>query len=91
MFLVGYNLQRSAGLCSDQLTWSLRDVKEDLSLSLRRESIWRTGGIAPFILNLGASWRRVVNLRPRPLYPGGKNSGTQSLGGWISLRAGVNL
>jgi len=32
-FLAGYNLQRSAGLCSDQQTWSLRDVKEDLSLS----------------------------------------------------------
>jgi hypothetical protein len=32
-FLAGYNLQRRAGLCLDQQTWSLRDVKEDMSLS----------------------------------------------------------
>jgi hypothetical protein len=25
--------------------------------------------IAPFILNLDARWRRVINITPRPLYP----------------------
>ena len=26
-------------------------------------------GIAPLTLNLGTGWRRVVNVRPQPLYP----------------------
>jgi hypothetical protein len=33
---------------------------------------WRhigVGGITPLILNLGARWRRVVNLTPWPFYP----------------------
>jgi hypothetical protein len=29
---------------------------------------WGNGGIAPFILNLGTSWRWVVSFTPRPLY-----------------------
>jgi len=34
---------------------------------------WRSGGIAPRILDIGTRWRWVVSFRPRPLHPQGKN------------------
>ena len=33
------------------------------------EAYRRSGDITPLILKLAAGWRRVVNLKPRPLYP----------------------
>jgi len=33
-----------------------------------------SGGIAAFILNVGARWRWLVSFMPRPLYPRGKSS-----------------
>jgi hypothetical protein len=33
------------------------------------EKYWRIGGIAPGIVNLCTSWRRVVTFTPGPLYP----------------------
>jgi hypothetical protein len=33
---------------------------------------WRSGGIAPHILDLGTGWRCVVSFTPRPLYPKGR-------------------
>lgn len=40
----------------------------------------RNGGIIILILNLGARWKRVPNLTPRPLYPQ-RLSGTHYIGG----------
>jgi hypothetical protein len=37
------------------------------------EGVLRSGGIAPRIPDLGASWRLVVRFTPRPLYPKGKS------------------
>jgi hypothetical protein len=42
------------------------------------------GCIDPHFLDLGTSWRWVVNFTPRPLYPRGK------VGGWVDLRAGLD-
>jgi hypothetical protein len=47
--------------------------------------------IEPHFLDLGTSWRRVVNFTPRPLYPRGLSaSGTHWIGGWVDLRAGLD-
>jgi hypothetical protein len=35
---------------------------------------WASGGIAPYILDLGTRWRLVVSFTPRPLYPQEKNA-----------------
>jgi len=37
------------------------------------KTYWRSGDIAPRILDLGSSRRWVVSLTPRPLYPQGKS------------------
>jgi hypothetical protein len=37
------------------------------------KAYWRSGGIAPRILDLCTRWRWVVNFTPRPLYPQGEN------------------
>jgi len=34
---------------------------------LRHEDVWRSGDIAPRILNLGTRWRCVVSFTRRPL------------------------
>jgi hypothetical protein len=39
------------------------------------EAYQRSGDITPLILKLAARWKRVVNFKPRPLYPG---EGTQT-------------
>jgi hypothetical protein len=51
------------------------------------KTYWRSGGIAPRILNLGARWRWVVSftLRPRERTPG-----THWTGGWMGLRASLD-
>jgi hypothetical protein len=46
--------------------------------------------IVLLILDLGARRRWVVSTTPRPLYPREK-PGTQCTGGWVSLRAGLNV
>jgi hypothetical protein len=40
---------------------------------MRLEGVWGNGCIDSRILDLGTSWRRVVNFTPRPLYPRGKS------------------
>jgi len=42
-----------------------------LSSAQRHEDAWRSGGIAPRILNLDTGWRWVVLFMPRMLYPRG--------------------
>jgi hypothetical protein len=37
------------------------------------KTYWRSGGIAPRILDLGTRWRWVVSFTPRLLYPQGKS------------------
>jgi hypothetical protein len=41
--------------------------------ALRHKGIWGSGCIDPHFLDLGTSWRWVVNFTPRPLYPQGKS------------------
>jgi hypothetical protein len=41
--------------------------------SQRNESVWVNRGLAPFVLSLGARWRRVVSFTPWQLYPKGKS------------------
>jgi len=43
--------------------------KKKGSLSVRRAVVWGSRGIALFILNLDARWRRVVSFMPILLYP----------------------
>jgi hypothetical protein len=52
-------------------------VKVKLSLCLTKppamKTYWGSGGIAPYILNLGTRWKSVVTFTPRPLYLWCKN------------------
>jgi hypothetical protein len=52
-------------------------VKIKLSLCLTKhhamKTYWRSGCIAPRILDIGSRWRWVVSFTPRPLYPQGKS------------------
>jgi hypothetical protein len=41
-------------------------------------------------LDLGTSWRWVVNFTPRPLYPRGKSPWYLWIGGWVNVRAGLD-
>jgi hypothetical protein len=46
-----------------------------VKVKLKRRAMkacWRSGGIAPCILELGTKWKRVVSFTPRPIYPQGK-------------------
>jgi hypothetical protein len=54
------------------------------------EDVWRRGNIASCILNLGNGWRWVVSFTLRPLYSRGESTGTHWIGGWVSLRVGLN-
>jgi hypothetical protein len=52
-----------------------------------------SGGIDPNFLDLGTSWRGVVSFTALPLYPpppGERTPGTQRIGGWVGLRAGLD-
>jgi hypothetical protein len=40
---------------------------------------WRSGSIAPRILNLGAGWKWVISFTPRPFYLPGKENRRYSL------------
>jgi len=40
-----------------------------LNQSPRHEETWRSGGMAPHILNLGTRWKQVVSLTPPPPPP----------------------
>jgi hypothetical protein len=46
------------------------------------------GSLTPLFLKPGISWKWVVSLAPRPLYPWGKNSGTRSVEGRVGHGAG---
>jgi hypothetical protein len=41
--------------------------------ALRHEGVWGRGCIDPRFLDIGTSWRWVVNFTPRPLYPRGRS------------------
>jgi hypothetical protein len=57
----------------------------------RPEQAQRVGrGIAVLFRDLGARRGWVVNLTPRPLYPP-ESPGTHCTGGWVGLRAGVDV
>jgi hypothetical protein len=46
---------------------------------------------APLILHLDTRWRRVVNLKPRPLYPGERTKVLISVEGGVGHRTGLNV
>jgi hypothetical protein len=54
---------------------NVKKVKLSLCLTKHHgmKTYWRSGGIAPRILDLGTRWRWVVSFTPRPLYPQGKS------------------
>jgi hypothetical protein len=49
-----------------------------------------SGCIDPHFLDLGTSWRWVVNFTHRPLFRREKAPGTHWIGGWVDLRAGLD-
>jgi len=55
------------------------------------EGIWGSGGVASLILNLGFSWRWVVNLMPLLLSSVKEPLGPHWIGGWVGPRAGVDV
>jgi hypothetical protein len=66
-------------------------VKVKLPLCLTKhhamKTYWRSGGIAPRILDLGTRWRWVVSFTPRPLYPRERAPGAHWIGGWVGPKA----
>jgi len=61
------SLNTAAGMSTAyRVMFSCIQIKLSLSTPWRHRD---SGGIAPLILNLGASWRWVINITPRPLYP----------------------
>jgi hypothetical protein len=50
---------------------------------------WGSTGTDPLILNLGATWSRVVNFIPHPL-PQGTIPGTLWVGGWSEPMLGLD-
>jgi hypothetical protein len=40
--------------------------------------------------DLGTSWRWVVSITPRPLYPRERAPGAHCIGGWVDRRAGLD-
>jgi hypothetical protein len=42
------------------------------------------------LLDLGTSWSWVVSFTALPLYPGGKETSTHWIGGWVGPRAGLD-
>jgi hypothetical protein len=51
------------------------------------EAYCRSRGISPLILNLGTSWRRVLNFTPRPLCSRERAHVTQ----WVGPRADLEI
>jgi len=54
------------------------------------EDVWRSGGIAPHVLNLNATWRWVVCFTLWLLYSSGKSPGIHWIGGWVGPRASLD-
>jgi hypothetical protein len=54
------------------------------------KAYWRSGGIAPCILDLGTRWRWVVSFTARPLYPPEKETLVPMMRGWVGPRAGLD-
>jgi hypothetical protein len=46
--------------------------------------------VDPRFLDLGTSWRCVVSVTPRPIYPRANSPGTHWVGGCVDPRAGVD-
>jgi hypothetical protein len=49
-----------------------------------------SGSIDSHFIDLGTSWRWVVNFTPRPLYSRGWYPGTHCIGGWVDPRASLD-
>jgi hypothetical protein len=66
-----------ASPCQLPSLYCIGKVKSFLCLinyALRHEVVWGRGCINPHFLDLGTSWRGVVNFTLRPLYPRGKSA-----------------
>jgi len=54
------------------------------------EGIWRSGGMAVLICNLGTRWRRVISFTTQPPHPPGKSYWYPShMGNWSLLENGT--
>jgi hypothetical protein len=60
---------------NDVSCWGVKVKVKSLCLTKHHtmKTYWRSGGIAPLILDLGIRWRCVVSFTPRSLYPQGKS------------------
>jgi hypothetical protein len=69
-------------------------VKVNVSLCFNwapcHEGVSGSGGMAPLILDLGTSWRWVINLTPLPLYPRERIPGTNYIWVCVGSRAGLD-
>jgi hypothetical protein len=65
-------------------------VKVKLSLCLTKhhamKTYYRSGGIAPRILDLGSRWRWVVSFTPGRFTPRERAPGTHWIGAWVGPR-----
>jgi hypothetical protein len=68
---VQYTGVAASALCSFSILFSATAEFSRWSM-LRHEGVWGNGCIDPHFLDLGTSWRWVVNFTPRPLYSRGK-------------------
>jgi hypothetical protein len=62
-------------------------VKVKLSLVYLLKDVWKSGGAAPCIINLGTGWRRVVSFTPRLLYPQERAPDTHLIGSLVDAVA----
>jgi len=54
------------------------------------KTYWGSGGITPRILILGIRWSEWSVSCPGLFVPGERSCGTQFIGGWVSLGAGLD-
>jgi len=58
-----------------------------LDYAPRHEDVWRSGSIAPCILNLGTRLRLMFSFMPRPLYPRERDPDTHWIRDFVIPRA----
>jgi hypothetical protein len=54
------------------------------------KTYWRSGDIAPQILDLGTRWWIVASFKPHPLYPQGRAPSIHWIRGWVGPRADLD-
>jgi hypothetical protein len=65
-------------------------VKSKVNKVPRHEDVWGSGDIPPHFLNLGTTWRGVVNFTLQPHYPQRKVPHSHYIGGWVGPGACID-